>query len=37
MERVRRATLGLDMLDRYYPDAIQSKAGAPDLTILFEE
>lgn len=32
-ERVRRTKLGLDLLQRYYPDAIQSKAGAPGLAI----
>jgi hypothetical protein len=32
-ERVRRARLGLDLLARYYPDAIQSEAGAPGLAI----
>jgi hypothetical protein len=32
-ERVRRARLGLDLLARYYPDAVQSEAGAPGLAI----
>ena len=32
-ERVRRARLGLDLLARYYPDAIQSEAGAAGLAI----
>jgi len=32
-ERVRRARLGLDLLARYYPDAIQSEADAPGLAI----
>jgi hypothetical protein len=32
-ERVRRARLGLDILERYYPEAIQSNAGAPGLAI----
>ena len=32
-ERVRRAKIGLDLLARYYPDAIQSKPGAPGLAI----
>jgi hypothetical protein len=32
-ERVRRARLGLDMLARYYPDAIMSEIGAEGLAI----
>lgn len=32
-ERVRRARIGLDLLARYYPDAIQSTAGAAGLAI----
>ncbi|MDQ3854957.1 MAG: U32 family peptidase, partial [Chloroflexota bacterium] len=32
-ERVRRARLGLDLLRRYYPDAVQSELGAPGLAI----
>lgn len=32
-ERVRRAKLGLDLLVRYYPDAVQSRPGAPGLAI----
>jgi Peptidase family U32 len=36
-ERVRRAKLGLDLLARYYPDAIQSEVGAPGLAIPVQE
>lgn len=32
-ERVRRAKIGLDLLARYYPDAIESKPGASGLAI----
>src|SRR5947209_14298686 len=32
-ERVRRARIGLDLLARYYPDAVQSTAGAAGLAI----
>ena len=32
-ERVRRARLGLDLLVRYYPDAVQSGPGATGLAI----
>lgn len=32
-EKVRRAALGLDILRRYYPDAIISEAGAPGLAV----
>ena len=32
-ERVRRARIGLDLLDRYYPEAIQSEPGAPGLAL----
>jgi hypothetical protein len=32
-ERVRRARIGLDLLARYYPDAVQSKVGAPGLAL----
>jgi Peptidase family U32 len=32
-ERVHRAAIALDMLRRYYPEAIISDAGAPDLGI----
>lgn len=32
-ERVRRAKIGLDLLARYYPDAIQSQPGAHGLAI----
>ena len=32
-ERVRRARLGLDLLVRYYPDAVQSGPGAAGLAI----
>jgi hypothetical protein len=32
-ERVRRAKIGLDLLARYYPDAIESKPGAAGLAI----
>jgi len=32
-ERVRRAKLGMDMLQRYYPDAIMSKLGAQGLAL----
>ncbi|NDZ77243.1 hypothetical protein G3I19_01610 [Streptomyces sp. SID10853] len=32
-ERVRRADIGLEFLRRYYPDAVASAPGAPDLGI----
>ncbi|TLS53875.1 hypothetical protein FE782_00505 [Paenibacillus antri] len=32
-ERVRRAALGLAMVERYYPNAVVSAPGAPDLGI----
>jgi hypothetical protein len=32
-ERVRRARLGLDLLTRYYPDAVGSPLGAPGLAL----
>ncbi|MEH7224713.1 U32 family peptidase [Bacillus sp. JJ1566] len=32
-ERVRRAALGIQMIERYYPDAITSKLGAKGLGI----
>ncbi|MDP9351567.1 MAG: U32 family peptidase [Chloroflexota bacterium] len=32
-ERVRRARLGLDLLARYYPDAVQSEPGAEGLAL----
>ncbi len=32
-ERVRRAKIGLDLLARYYPDALQSQPGAAGLAI----
>jgi hypothetical protein len=32
-ERVRRASLGLSILRRYYPEATTSQPGAPDLAI----
>lgn len=32
-ERVHRALLGMQMIERYYPDAITSKLGAEDLGI----
>jgi hypothetical protein len=32
-ERVRRARLGLDMLCRYYPEAVTSPSGAPGLAL----
>lgn len=32
-ERVHRALLGMQMIERYYPEAITSKPGAPDLGI----
>ena len=32
-ERVRRARIGLDLLARYYPEAIQSKPGASGLAL----
>lgn len=32
-ERVRRAALGLELLQRYYPDAVGSAPGAPGLAI----
>lgn len=33
VERVRRAELGMQMVERYYPDAVTSKLGASDLGI----
>jgi len=33
IERVRRARIALDMLQRYYPEATQSQIGAADLAI----
>jgi hypothetical protein len=32
-ERVRRAKLGLDLLDRYYPEAVMSTLPAPGLAV----
>lgn len=32
-ERVRRASIGIQMIERYYPEAITSKLGAKDLGI----
>lgn len=32
-ERVRRAKLGMDMLQRYYPEAVMSKPGAEGLAL----
>lgn len=32
-ERVRRTSLGIQMIERYYPEAITSKLGASDLGI----
>ena len=32
-ERVRRARIGLDLLHRYYPEAITSQLGAPGLAV----
>jgi hypothetical protein len=32
-ERVRRARLGLDLLARYYPEAVQSQPGAAGLAL----
>jgi hypothetical protein len=32
-ERVRRAALGMEMVKRYYPEAVTSKTGASDLGI----
>lgn len=32
-ERVRRAELGLELLGRYYPEAVGSKVGAADLAV----
>lgn len=32
-ERVHRAALGLEMVKRYYPEAVTSKTGPPDLGI----
>jgi hypothetical protein len=32
-ERVRRARIALDMIERYYPEATMSAVGAPDLAI----
>jgi Peptidase family U32 len=36
-ERVRRAKIGLDLLARYYPDALQSRPGAAGLAIPMAE
>ncbi len=36
-ERVRRAKIGLDLLARYYPDAVQSRPGAAGLAIPAKE
>jgi hypothetical protein len=36
-ERVRRAKLGLDLLKRYYPNAVSSLAGAPGLALPYIE
>jgi hypothetical protein len=33
VERVRRAKIGLDMIRRYYPEAVSSKVGAKGLAI----
>lgn len=33
VERVRRAQIGLQILERYYPEAVASKLGTPDLAI----
>jgi hypothetical protein len=33
VERVRRARIALDMIERYYPEAIMGEVGAPDLAI----
>jgi hypothetical protein len=35
-ERVRRARLGLDMLARYFPDAVTSELGAEGLALVAE-
>jgi hypothetical protein len=35
-ERVRRARLGLDLLARYYPDAVTSELGAEGLALVAE-
>lgn len=32
-ERVRRTALGIQIIKQYYPDAVTSKTGAPDLGI----
>lgn len=32
-ERARRAKLGLDMIERYYPDAVRSEPGAAGLAL----
>jgi hypothetical protein len=32
-ERVHRAALGIQMIERYYPEAVTSKPGAPDLGV----
>ena len=36
-ERVRRAKIGLDLLARYAPDAVQSRLGAPGLALPVRE
>lgn len=36
-ERVRRARLNLDLLDRTFPDAIMSSIGAPGLALVRQE
>ena len=33
VERVRRARIALDMVERYYPEAVMGPVGAPDLAI----
>lgn len=33
VERVRRARLALDMIERYYPEAVMGEVGAADLGI----
>lgn len=33
VERVRRAQIGLEILERYYPDAQMSKVGAADIAV----
>src|SRR5437899_9192801 len=35
-ERVRRAKIGLDLLARYFPEALESKPGAAGLAIPLE-